>query len=656
MEDSKDMKIKASPKEKPEIGIDQNNTLVSNITNAAINDTLDISKLEGFLNVTNSREDVYRLIDQMGNDSTVSSILETYAEDVTETNDKGKIVWAESSDAEVGKYVNFLLDSLNIDKYIYKWTYGLCKYGDVYLKLFRHSDYDADVLPVSSGRDAGSGSGSLNESKDRQMNESVYLVTHGKQDHYVPYLEMVSNPGEMFELTRFGKTAGYVRAPASVKSNMVTGMNTGTFQTYMQYQVNQSDVSIYGAGEFVHASLDDNSSRTPEEVQIFLDKDGKASADGIKGGKVPEVTYTVRRGQSLLYNSFKIWRQLTLMENSILLSRLTKSSIVRVVQVEVGDMPREQIGAHLQSIKQLLEQKSALNTGDSMTEYTNPGPIENNIYVPTHDGVGALTTSQIGGDVDPKQLTDLDYFQNKFFGSLRVPKQFFGLTDDGAGFNGGSSLSIISSRYGKSVKRIQSIDCQLVTDIVNLMLLDRGLNSYINKFSIRMCAPVTQEEIDKRDNMNNRLRVVNDTMSALGDISDPVIKLKILKAEMSTVVQDPTVIGLIQEQIDELEKGNSPEKGGPSPDTGKPAGEKPERSDAAAEFSQDMFGNGDDGGESGSESPEKVKPDESGNPEEATPDSGVESGENGPEPSAAGKADSYLPSASELGVDLTKAR
>ena len=152
MEDSKDMKIKASPKEKPEIGIDQNNTLVSNITNAAINDTLDISKLEGFLNVTNSREDVYRLIDQMGNDSTVSSILETYAEDVTEANDKGKIVWAESSDAEVGKYVNFLLDSLNIDKYIYKWTYGLCKYGDVYLKLFRQSDYDSDPVFGDSGK------------------------------------------------------------------------------------------------------------------------------------------------------------------------------------------------------------------------------------------------------------------------------------------------------------------------------------------------------------------------------------------------------------------------------------------------------------------------------------------------------------------------
>ena len=40
-------------------------------------------------------------------------------------------------------------------------------------------------------------------------------------------------------------------------------------------------------------------------------------------------------------------------------------------------------------IKQLIEQKSAINEGTSMEEYTNPGPMENNIYVPTYNGIGA---------------------------------------------------------------------------------------------------------------------------------------------------------------------------------------------------------------------------------------------------------------------------
>ena len=54
---------------------------------------------------------------------------------------------------------------------------------------------------------------------------------------------------------------------------------------------------------------------------------------------------------SLLYNTFKVWRELSLLENSVLLNRVTKSSIVRIIGVEVGDMPKEMVGPHLQGIK-----------------------------------------------------------------------------------------------------------------------------------------------------------------------------------------------------------------------------------------------------------------------------------------------------------------
>lgn len=55
-----------------------------------------------------------------------------------------------------------------------------------------------------------------------------------------------------------------------------------------------------------------------------------------------------------------------LLENSLLLNRITKSSIVRIIGVEVGDMPKEEIGPKLRSIKQLIEQKSVLNSGVSL--------------------------------------------------------------------------------------------------------------------------------------------------------------------------------------------------------------------------------------------------------------------------------------------------
>jgi hypothetical protein len=71
-------------------------------------------------------------------------------------------------------------------------------------------------------------------------------------------------------------------------------------------------------------------------------------------------------------------------------------------------MPKTQVQATLRRVKELFEQKSALNVGEAMSEYNNPGPIENNIFTATHNGQGAITINSIGGDIDVKNLADLD--------------------------------------------------------------------------------------------------------------------------------------------------------------------------------------------------------------------------------------------------------
>lgn len=607
-------KIKAVPEPQPDIGIDVNGVFTNNIVSSAINSSLDISALESFTTLSQNRENIYQLIDAMSQDSIISSVIETYAEDAVQTNEAGQVVWAESSDANVSKYVNYLLNVMNADKHIYSWAHSIIKYGDLYLRLYRESDYENNEL--FNPNDINMVSNVLNENYTKDLNEDVNVVAHDKNDHYVHYVEAVSNPGEMFELTKFGKCQGYIHAPYNV-------MNMATENNFLnRYKLKKRDVTVYQATDFVHAALEDTSSRTPEEVQIFLGEDENSS----------DLKYKVRRGQSLLYNVFKIWRELSLLENSVLLNRLTKSSIVRMIMVEVGDMPKEQIGAHLQSIKALIEQKSAINTGKSMSEYTNPGPIENNIYVPTHQGVGNITTQQVGGDVDVRSLADLSYYQDKMFGALRVPKQYFGVTDDAAGFNGGSSLSIISSRYGKAVKRIQHAICQALTDVINIFLIDKGLKSYVNRFTVRMTAPVTQEELDRRDNANNRIGMISDIMNNLTDIEDSVIKLKILKALMSTAISDQEVIMLIQEQIEKLEEENSDDKEEkPTDDNVESTEEADDSLDSSEELPppDEMFADTDG----------EVDIEDDGTFEEA-----LELDED--------REENYLPSASELNVDL----
>lgn len=529
-------KINTIPKPEKEIGIDNDKTLLDNIINAGLSNSIDISSINSFSQTAQTRDSVYQLIDTMCQDPTIAAVLETYSEDATEYNDKGNIVWVESSDADAVKFITYLLNSLNVDKNIYKWVNSLCKYGDLYLKLYRESEYEDNIFSEKK---------QLNEElinkRKSELNESVVVKDYKKNDNFVHYVEMVSNPAEIFELTKFGKTYGFIKAPV----NIVTTNKTDLLSQYQKYSFNTKDIEIYGPAEFVHASLDDNISRTKEEVDLIYDVNEKDSN---------KYSYTVKRGQSLFYNVFKVWRELMLLQNSVLLNRVTKSSIIRLLNVEVGDMDKNQVQPLLQGIKQLVEQKAALNTNNSMSEYTNPGPIENTIYVPSHNGKGVISASQIGGDVDVKSLADLDYFDDKLFGALRVPKAYFGKTDDGAGFNGGTSLSIISSRYAKMIKRIQNTIIQAITDVINIMLVDKKLDRYINKFQIRMQAPTTQEEIDRRDNTASKIQITRDVMDICSDISSDTIKLKILKTLLSTSLPDSEITQLLQEQIDEIEK------------------------------------------------------------------------------------------------------
>ena len=541
---------KAVPTPPLEIGIDTNNSIYDNIIQAYESSKIDMSQIESFSYVSQRRDQVYTLLDTMAEDSVVSAILETYAEDATEYNDKGQIVWAESSDSKIAEYVEFLLKMMNIDKNIYKWTHSLCKYGDLYVRLYRKSELEDPIFDEVNEENSRTLNEDFDESKNGEpLEEAVKIKAFSKNDKFSHYVEAVSNPAEMFELMRFGKTQGYIKADVGMSSSKQ--MDSSLSNMNYKYQFKQKDVEVFGATEFVHACLEDNTNRIPEKVDIYIDRAGSDGND-------KEMSYTVRRGQSLLYNVFKIWRELMLLENSVILNRITKSSIVRVVGVEVGDMPKESVMPHLHGIKELIEQKSALNESKSMAEYTNPGPVENNIYVPTRNGIGAISTQQIGGDVDVKSLADLDYFKNKFYGAVRIPKMYFGETDDAAGFSGGQSLSIISARYAKMVKRIQSTLTQMITDIVNLMLLDRGMNKYVNNFTIHMLPPTTQEENDRRESLTNRVAFISDVMNTLTDIEDPVVKLKITKAMLANVITDTEVIDLIQEEIEKIEKGEEP--------------------------------------------------------------------------------------------------
>jgi hypothetical protein len=202
----------------------------------------------------------------------------------------------------------------------------------------------------------------------------------------------------------------------------------------------------------------------------------------------------------------------------------------------------------------MMEQKSAFNVGNSMQEYNNPGPIENNIYFATHGGQGNITIEAVGGDVDVKNLADLDFWNNKFYSAYGVPKQYYGWTDDAAGFNEGSSLAILSSEFAKSVKRVQNALIQMLTDAINLFLLNKGCKSYLNNFTLKMKAPVTQEEVDYRAEFTNKINAISSLQGLFTDIEDKPRRLRILKTLIAPLNYGDEILAEIDDEINAIEE------------------------------------------------------------------------------------------------------
>lgn len=484
LEDFLKIRIKGKPGKESQIGVSSEKDSLGNVINTAVENGnyVDIATLEQFRTLGNDRNSQYRMYDEMAYDSILSAALEIYTDESTQYNTDGNVIWVESDDPNVAKFGNHIIEVLQLNEHTWSYIYNLVKYGDIYIQLFSDSDIMEDPLV------------------QRIKTTDIDVVKDRKGSALEDYIDLVANPARLFDVTVRGKTVGFVEV--DLPDNSDQGPKIASYQLNM----NDNNVKIHDPKKFVHIMLGENSNRFPETMELTFGD----------GEDMKTVTYNVKRGKSILHDLYKIYREIQLMEDSLLLNRVTRSSIIRLLQIEVGDMPKNQVDELLRRFKRLIEQKNFMDKNDgSFTSAANPGPIDNVLYVPTRDGKGAVSASNLGGDVDVKAISDVDYFKKKEYGALKIPRQYLGETDEGGGFSGGTSLAKLDSRFARTIKRIQNAYIAGITTLINLYALNRGLTGYINNFSVKMTSPSTTEDAERDEQLANRLDIVDRLLSLL---------------------------------------------------------------------------------------------------------------------------------------------
>lgn len=299
-------------------------------------------------------------------------------------------------------------------------------------------------------------------------------------------------------------------------------------------------------------------------------------------------------GQSLIEPARGPAHQLRLMEDAMLVYRLSRAPERRVFYIDVGQLPPYKAEAFVERMKDLFRKKKVgTNQGQGanvVEERWHAPAADEDYWLPIRPNantrIETLPGAQNLGEID-----DAIYFRNKLFVSLNFPKNYFNNEDPGATR---ITLSAQDARFARMVERIQSCLEDGILEICERHLEMRGfpLESF-SDLKINMTPPSAWKELSEAEIVNNRINVISTLKSSMlmsdYDLLTRFMKLneeeaeriisrnKIQKLEdlrLQIIGQNPQLIGIgTPGQPSGPEIGTEP--GGPNPMLGVSPDEQP---------------------------------------------------------------------------------
>jgi hypothetical protein len=227
-------------------------------------------------------------------------------------------------------------------------------------------------------------------------------------------------------------------------------------------------------------------------------------------------------GNSLLENVYKVYKQKELLEDAILIYRISRAPERRVFTIDVGNMPSHLAMAFVERVKNEIHQRripSQTGGGANVIDSAyNPLSINEDYFFPkTADGKGS-DVKMLEGGKNIGEIDDLKYFTNKLFRGLRIPSSYLptGQDDSQSNFNDGrvGTAYIQELRFNKYCERLQTLMTSTFDEEFKLYLNGKGLNIDPNLFELAFNPPMNfassrQATIDaERINTFNTIQAV----------------------------------------------------------------------------------------------------------------------------------------------------
>jgi len=271
---------------------------------------------------------------------------------------------------------------------------------------------------------------------------------------------------------------------------------------------------------------------------------------------------------SYLHKAIKALNQLRMIEDSLVIYRLSRAPERRIFYIDVGNLPKVKAEQYLKEVMSRYRNKLVYdaNTGEIRDDRKYMAMLED-FWLPRREGGRGTEITTLPGGQNLGELADIEYFQKKLYRALGVPETR--IAGGGDGFNLGRSSEILRDelKFSKFVGRLRKRFSNMFNDILRTQLLLKNIVSpedwekirdhiqydflYDNHFA----------ELKESELLTNRLSIVTSMESYIGKyFSTEYVRKKILRQT------DVEIIEIDKQIDDEIQKGILPD---PNADVGK---------------------------------------------------------------------------------------
>jgi hypothetical protein len=232
----------------------------------------------------------------------------------------------------------------------------------------------------------------------------------------------------------------------------------------------------------------------------------------------------------------RIWRQLIMIEDAMLVYRVIRSPERRVFKIDVGNVPPEEVENYMQQAKSALRSSQVVDkrTGRVDMRY-NPLSVDEDYFLPVRGQQDGTSINTLPGGQNTTAIEDVEYIQKKLFSALKVPKAYLGYDES---LSSKATLAQEDIRFSRTITKIQKVVISELNKIAAIHLFANGFaDEDLIDFEIRLSNPSTIAQQQKLELFRSKFEIA--AQAPEGVLSRDYVRKQI--------------IGLTSEQIEKIE-------------------------------------------------------------------------------------------------------